>query len=114
VWAPLDVPAMQSAAGALLGEHDFASFQAADCDAEHAIRRVLRSEMQRDGEQLIHTIEATAFVRHMVRNIIGTLVEVGHGGRSVADFAALLEVRDRRHAGMTAPAHGLCLVRVDY
>jgi tRNA pseudouridine38-40 synthase len=110
----LDVEAMSRAAAMLLGEHDFSSFQAADCDAENPVRRVLRSELLQEGPDVTYVIEATAFLRHMVRNVVGTLVEVGRGGRSAADFGRILEARDRRVAGPTAPAHGLCLVRVDY
>jgi tRNA pseudouridine38-40 synthase len=114
VHRPLDVVAMSGAATALLGEHDFRSFQAADCDAENPVRRVFVSALTAIDGEVTYTIEATAFLRHMVRNIVGTLVEVGHGARSVEDFARLLEARDRTLAGPTAPAHGLCLVRVDY
>ena len=114
VWADLDVEAMRAAAATLLGEHDFSSFQAADCDAAHAVRRVLRSELEIEDGQLLYTVEATAFLRHMVRNLIGTLVEVGRGTRSVTEFRGLLELRDRTCAGATAPAQGLFLVAVTY
>lgn len=111
---PLDVDAMQTAARALLGEHDFSAFQAADCDAENPVRRVLRSEFTHRDALLTYTIEATAFLRHMVRSIIGTLVEVGNGAREPAELPRLLASRDRDQAGPTAPACGLCLQRVDY
>ena len=111
---PLDVESMQEAANAILGEHDFRSFQAADCDADNPVRRVFESLWRREDEELVYEIRATAFLRHMVRNIVGTLVEVGRGARTVADFHRLLAATDRRLAGATAPAHGLCLVRVDY
>ncbi|HVN86559.1 MAG TPA: tRNA pseudouridine(38-40) synthase TruA [Candidatus Binatia bacterium] len=114
VWAPIDLDRMQTAAALLVGEHDFSSFQAADCDAVNPVRRVFRSEFEASAEQLVYTIEATAFLRHMVRNIIGTLIEAGTGERSVEQVRVLLALRDRRHAGPTAPAHGLCLLRVDY
>lgn len=114
VWAPLDLDAMTNAATSVIGEHDFTSFQATDCDATNPVRHVIRSEFTVTDEQIVYTIEATAFLRHMVRNVIGTLVEVGNGTRSVADFCELLQRRDRRLAGATAPAHGLCLLRVDY
>jgi len=109
----LDRAAMQSAADALVGEHDFSSFRATGCAAAHPVRRVLRSALERRGALLAYEIEATAFLRHMVRNIVGTLVEVGQGRRS-ADFAALLAARDRGLAAATAPAHGLCLVEIRY
>lgn len=110
---PLDVAAMSAAAAALLGEHDFTSFRAAGCDAAHPVRRVMRSEVTVAGDLISYTIEANAFLRHMVRNIVGTLVEVGSGRRD-ADIASLLLLRDRTAAGKTAPAQGLCLTRVDY
>lgn len=109
----LDLAAMQDAVAQLLGQHDFTSFRGAGCDAEHARRRVDRSSLSRDGALLIYEIEATAFLRHMVRNIIGTLVEIGLGQRE-ADLVALLAARDRTRAGATAPARGLCLVEVRY
>jgi tRNA pseudouridine38-40 synthase len=109
----LDVEAMRRAGGQLIGERDFTSFQGAGCDAEHARRKVLRSELTSNGAMLVYEIEATAFLRHMVRNIIGTLVEVGLGQRD-ADLGPLLMARDRTKAGATAPAAGLCLVEVRY
>ena len=114
VHEPLDVEAMNAAAAMLVGEHDFSAFQAADCDAENAVREVYESRVMRDAEVLVYRIVATAFLRHMVRALVGTLVEVGHGERSVADFARVLTSHERPQAGPTAPAHGLCLLRVDY
>jgi len=111
---PLDVDAMRAAAGTLVGEHDFSAFQAADCDADNPVRRVLRSEVERREALITYTIEATAFLRHMVRSIIGTLVEVGNGQRVAGDLPRLLETGDRNQAGPTAPACGLCLQRVEY
>jgi tRNA pseudouridine38-40 synthase len=110
----LDRDAMAEAAAALIGEHDFSAFRAADCDAESPIRRMFTSVVDADGGDLVYRVTATAFLRHMVRTIVGTLVEVGHGERSVEDFARLLVERDRRRSGATAPPHGLCLVRVEY
>ena len=114
VHESLDAEAMNAAAGRLVGEHDFSAFQAADCDAENPVREIFESCVTRNGEELVHRIVATAFLRHMVRAIVGTLVEVGHGERSVADFERVFVARERPQAGPTAPAHGLCLVRVDY
>ncbi len=110
---PLEVEVMRGAAAQLVGEHDFSSFRAAGCDAVHPVRRVVRSEVARRGDLLVYEIEATAFLRHMVRNIAGTLVEIG-AGRRCADVAALLAARDRTQAAATAPAHGLCLVEIRY
>ncbi len=110
---PLDVPRMQAAAAQLVGEHDFSSFRAAGCDAKHPVRRALRSSVEVRDALLLYEIEATAFLRHMVRNIVGTLVEIGGRQRS-PDLHALLARRDRTQAGATAPAHGLCLTAVRY
>jgi tRNA pseudouridine38-40 synthase len=109
----LDVEAMASAAAQLIGEHDFSSLRAAGCDAAHPVRQVWSSELRRDGDLLCYEIEANAFLRHMVRNITGTLVEIGNAQRD-ADLRPLLDARDRTLAGPTAPAHGLCLVEVVY
>jgi tRNA pseudouridine38-40 synthase len=114
VHEPLDSEAMRQAIGCLTGEHDFSSFRAAGCDAAHAIRRVYQTSLERRGDLLIYTIEATAFLRHMVRNIVGTLVEVGRRARSAESVRELLEARDRTRAGATAPPHGLFLVQVNY
>lgn len=110
----LDVNAMREAIPCLIGEHDFSSFRAAGCDAAHPIRKVYRNCLEQRGELIVYTIEATAFLRHMVRNIVGTLIEVGHGLRTPRAFAELLEARDRTKAGQTAPACGLFLVEVRY
>jgi tRNA pseudouridine38-40 synthase len=110
----LDDGAMQRAARLLEGEHDFSAFRAVGCDAAGPVRRVFTSRFERDGDLIVYRIEATAFLRHMVRNIVGTLVEVGSGRRDAAAIPALLAARDRGLAGPTAPAHGLCLTRVDY
>jgi len=109
----LDDAVMRHAASHLDGEHDFSSFRAAGCDAAHPIRRVLRSDVVRQGDLLTYEIEATAFLRHMVRNIVGTLVEIGSARRD-ADLGRLLAARDRTQASATAPALGLCLAAVRY
>jgi tRNA pseudouridine38-40 synthase len=114
VHDPLDVAAMQEAIRCLEGEHDFSSFQAAGCDAAHPVRTVYRVSLEERNELLVFTIEATAFLRHMVRNIVGSLVEVGKGQRGLDSFAELLKARDRIKAGPTAPAQGLFLMEVKY
>ena len=111
---PLDARAMDEAAAALIGEHDFAAFRGADAEPVHStVRRVLESRV--DGRPvLVYRIEATAFLKHMVRNIAGTLVEVGRGERAPGAMRDLLAGRDRTRAGATAPAHGLMLVAIRY
>jgi len=114
VYAPLDIAAMERASVCLEGEHDFSSFQAAGCDAANPVRRIYRSGFACEGELLLYNIEATAFLRHMVRNIVGTLAQVGRGEISPAGFCEILQFRNRNQAGPTAPAQGLFLVAVDY
>ncbi len=115
VTQPLDRAAIGEAARHLVGEHDFTSFRAAGCDAATPTRRVYLSEVDEPMVgMLLYRITATAFLRHMVRNIVGTLVEVGRGRRAADDLPRLLAARDRDLAGATAPAHGLCLTHVEY
>jgi len=111
VRRPLDLGAMRAAASALIGSHDFSAFRAADCCARTAVRDVRRIKID---EGVVLRIEATAFLKHMVRNIVGTLVEVGHGRRGPESMAALLAGRDRKRAGVTAPPQGLTLEEVFY
>jgi tRNA pseudouridine38-40 synthase len=111
----LDREAMAAAAATLGGEHDFATFCAADAEpVRSTVRRVLDSALAAEPPLLVYRIEATAFLKHMVRNIVGTLVEVGRGSRSPDGFGALIAARDRTRAGPTAPAHGLVLTAVRY
>lgn len=111
----LDLDAMAEAAAALVGEHDFRSFQAAGSDVLTTVRRLHRLDVDGVPGGEIHLIvEGTGFLRHMVRNLAGTLIEVGHGRRPADSMAALLEARCRDEAGPTAPAEGLTLESVDY
>ena len=111
----LDVPAMASAVEVLLGEHDFAAFRAADADpVRSTVRRVIESRLVDERPMLTYRIEASGFLKHMVRNIVGTLVEVGRGERPPEAMGSVLAGRDRTRAGATAPAHGLVLVAVRY
>ena len=115
LFVPLDVAAMREAAAPLVGRHDFAAFQAADCACDHAVREVRRVEVAGEpGGRIEVVLEATAFVKHMVRNVVGTLVEVGQGKRAPGSLPALLASGDRRKAGPTAPPQGLCLEEVFY
>jgi tRNA pseudouridine38-40 synthase len=111
---PLDVEAMRRAAPALLGTHDFSALRAADCPARTTVREIRRLEIERSGARIVVTVEATAFLKHMVRNIVGTLVEVGHGRRAADSLPDLIAGRDRTRAGPTAPPHGLALDEVFY
>ncbi len=115
VTQPLDLRAMAEAAGYFIGEHDFTSVRAAGCDAATPVRRIFASEIVEPTEGvLLYRVTATAFLRHMVRNIVGTLAEVGRGRRVASDIPRLLAACDRDRAGATAPAHGLVLTRVEY
>ncbi len=115
VFRPLDAGAMRAAAVHLLGRHDFACFQAADCACAHAVRTVRRCDVIGEtGGRIDLVLEATAFVRHMVRNIAGTLCDVGLGKRGAGTIPPLLLTRDRSLAGPTAPPQGLCLEEVHF
>lgn len=105
---------MHKCAQVLCGEHDFSSFRAAGCQAKSASRYVYSVMVSRQGELIYLDIKANAFVYHMVRNIVGSLLEVGRGERSSAWFEQLLAVKDRKQAGMTAPAAGLYLLCAFY
>lgn len=111
---PLDAGAMAEAATILVGEHDFASFQGADDVARPSVRTVTRSDLRCSDEVVEYVIEANSFARHMVRNIVGTLVEIGRGRLPVTTVATLLAARDRRIAPAPAPPQGLCLEWVRY
>jgi tRNA pseudouridine38-40 synthase len=105
---------MRAAAAALVGTHDFASFRAAGGDERSTVRALTRVALEADGAELDCSFEGPGFLRHMVRNAVGTLLEVGRGRRPADSIPALLAARDRALAGPTAPAHGLTLVRVCY
>jgi tRNA pseudouridine38-40 synthase len=112
---PLDVGAIREAAAAFVGCHDFASFQTAGSNVRTTERTLERLEVQGEaGGALVLGFEGSGFLRHMVRNLTGTLVEVGSGRRRPDEMAALLACRDRRRAGRTAPACGLTLEWVRY
>ena len=111
---PVDVEAMRAAAAALVGEHDFRAFRASDCDRKTTRRVVRRLDVDRQGALLTIDVEATAFLKNMVRILVGTLVDVGRGRIGAATIPRMLETGDRTIGGMTAPAHGLTLLRVIY
>jgi tRNA pseudouridine38-40 synthase len=111
----LDLEKMREAAQMLIGEHDFSSFRSVGSATRTAVRRVIRAEWKRSRDGLIRfEIEANGFLKQMVRAIVGTLVEVGKGRITSKDFLNILESRDRKKAGPTAPAHGLFLKEVKY
>jgi tRNA pseudouridine38-40 synthase len=114
VFAPLNVLAMREAAPYLLGRHDFSAFRASDCGAAHAVRTLWRLDVEAAGDELAFVVEGTAFLKHMVRNLVGTLVEVGKGRQPPGWVAEVLASRDRTRAGPTAPAHGLVMEEVFY
>jgi len=117
VWhvpALLDAEAMQCAARALLGRHDFTSFRAASCQANTPLRTLDRLDVRRQGELIEVSVEARSFLHHQVRNMVGTLKLVGDGSWPVERIAVVLGARDRAAAGPTAPAEGLCLMAVGY
>jgi tRNA pseudouridine38-40 synthase len=112
--APLDVDAMREGARALVGEHDFSAFRAAECQAKTPVRTVHAVEISREGERIDFLIRANAFLHHMVRNLVGSLVYVGCGRQPPSWIAELLASRDRTRAAPTFGAEGLYLEKVDY
>jgi tRNA pseudouridine38-40 synthase len=115
VPAGLDVAAMAEAARAIEGTHDFSAFRAAGSDTHGSTRSVFVSRVEGSGDVLVvYEISGDGFLRHMVRTIVGTLVEVGRGRRPRQSMAEILVSRDRGRAGPTAPPEGLFLTRVEY
>ena len=110
----LDVPAMRDAAAVLLGEHDFSAFRSAECQAKSPVRTVHALEVGRNGEKIDFVIRANAFLHHMVRNIVGTLVYVGKDRRPAQWVKEILDSRDRSRAAPTFAPQGLYLEAVEY
>ncbi|HVP02351.1 MAG TPA: tRNA pseudouridine(38-40) synthase TruA [Solirubrobacteraceae bacterium] len=110
----VDRDLLHACAALLPGEHDFTAFTPTETQHRHFSRTVLDARWVEDGEELRFEIEADAFLRHMNRVLVGTMLEVAAGRRPVAAFAALLEGAPRAAAGITAPAHALCLTAVRY
>ncbi len=121
----LNCDAMRAAANYLIGKHDFSSFRASGCSAKNPVREIIKIELsERDSFDFISftvnapvikiSIQANAFLRHMARNIVGTLVETGRGRTAPDRVRGILNARDRRRAGMTAPACGLFLEKIQY
>jgi len=111
----LDPDAMRRALGYLMGTHDFKSFEGAGSPRSSTIRTVMKAELsKRDHGYLVVELTADGFLKFMVRNIVGTLADVGLGKMTPDDFNRIFQSKDRKLAGVTAPPHGLFLMRVDY
>ena len=112
--APLDIDAMNEAAGHLVGEHDFLSFGRVPEPDASSVRTMFELRAERSGRVVRIKARANAFIQQMVRSLVGTLVQVGAGRRDPGEMPAILRSRDRAAAGPVAPPHGLCLVAVEY
>ncbi|HYM01170.1 MAG TPA: tRNA pseudouridine(38-40) synthase TruA, partial [Blastocatellia bacterium] len=112
--APLDIAALRRGAALLKGEHDFGSFAGGGSDVESTTRNVRELCIEQTDDSLLVTITANGFLRYMVRMLVGELIKVGRGQRSVADIADRLASSDYTLPRPTAPASGLTLMRVDY
>ena len=110
----LDAPAMHAAAQCLLGEQDFSAFRASHCQANHPLREMQSISVKREADYIILDLKANAFLHHMVRNIMGSLMVIGRGEQPVSWLQEVLNGRDRKKAGMTASPAGLYLVNVEY
>ena len=114
IYGRLDLDTMRAAAAHLTGTHDFSSFQGHPTDVKNPVCNLQKLEIVRDGETVRIVFEGDRFLKQMVRAIVGTLVETGQGKRTPDELKRILETKDRRAAGCTAPAHGLYLVSVTY
>ena len=117
VWhvnIPLDIDLMKEAAKHLIGNHDFSSFRAAECQSNNPVKTLDSIDISEDGERICFDISALSFLHHQCRNIVGTLKEVGEGRIKPSDIPNILKAKDRSSAGITAPAHGLYFEKVDY
>ena len=114
VREPLDLAAMEEAAGRFVGRHDFAAFRASNCVARTTVRRIDSVLITRDGDRIIIDVTGGGFLKNMVRVMVGTLVDIGKGRFAPSDIDRLLRGGDRKEAGSTAPACGLCLMEVVY
>jgi len=114
IFGPLDHEKMHQASQVLIGEHDFSAFRAAGCQAKSSCRTIDEVSLSRQGDLVILDIKANAFLYHMVRNIVGSLIAVGKGERSCEWFASVLSSKDRNRADVTASAAGLYFLRAYY
>ena len=113
-FRPLDADLMQQGADALLGEHDFTTFRAIECQAKTPVRVMESLQVRRHGDMIVFTLKANAFLHHMVRNIVGSLIFVGSGKRAPEWIADILQQKDRSRAAPTFMPDGLYLAKVDY
>jgi tRNA pseudouridine38-40 synthase len=113
-FEPLDAIKMNDAAQMLLGEHDFSAFRSSQCQAKHAVREMQSISVKRESDYVILDIKANAFLHHMVRNIMGSLMVIGRGEQPVDWLQQVLQGKDRKKAGITAQAAGLYLINVEY
>jgi tRNA pseudouridine38-40 synthase len=118
VWhisRPLNLELMRACAASLVGEHDFSSFQDSECCAKSPIKTIYVSEIEcQPGDLIVYRVIGSGFLKQMVRNIVGSLVDVGRGRLKVSSFSDILANKDRRTAGVTAPAHALSMDWVSY
>ena len=105
---------MQETARIFIGEHDFSAFRSSECQAKSPMRNLMAFDLAKEDELLVFTLKGNAFLHHMVRNLVGTLIEVGRGAKPMAWAKEVLESRNRILAGPTFPAQGLCLEHVEY
>ncbi|WP_420840715.1 tRNA pseudouridine(38-40) synthase TruA [Herbaspirillum rhizosphaerae] len=113
-FRPLDVERMQQAANHLVGEHDFSTFRAVECQAKSPVRTMASLQVRRHGDMIVFTLKANAFLHHMVRNIVGSLIFVGNGRQPPEWIAQILAQQDRSLAAPTFMPDGLYLAKVDY
>ncbi|TXR53700.1 tRNA pseudouridine(38-40) synthase TruA [Reinekea thalattae] len=111
---PLDAEKMQQAANLLLGQHDFSSFRAAECQAHSPVRTLKELSIERVGEFVILQVRADGFLHHMVRNLVGVLLPIGRGRKPIEWAQQVLAYQDRKKGGVTAHGDGLYFVRADY
>jgi tRNA pseudouridine38-40 synthase len=116
LWEPraLDIDAMQKSSEYLLGEHNFSAFRGSLCQAKSPIKTIEFIRLSKDGNEILLDIKANAFLHHMVRNIVGTLLKIGKGERPIEWMLEVLNSKDRKQAGATAPPQGLYFMKAFY
>lgn len=110
----LDVKKMKEAAKLFEGEHDFKGFKASGTSSKSSVRTIYKADVKQDGDRIYIELTGNGFLYNMVRIISGTLLDVGLGKIDVNDIPEIIDSKDRKRAGKTLPAHGLCLVKVEY